>query len=1455
MRVGSAFAAFLTTFAMLTLSACGLGMFGNGKDPGVANQTGYQPVNLNCSNLQLSSAELDVPSFRALLHCFNSYHALDPVEALTLKLTDGDLAPAIDAINRYMLRDLKTLYQLQQTYYGLGKQGTLDQTLAQFGNLLGQDQLIASALQWLEEAYNKGGSVIFNPPSADPHVLKALEFISTKVNQPNFETSVNMLLNTASSRVYGDLQTRFQGVSPNGRKLGDLMAGLWSYVKNEGDPEGHPIGREFLQQIAAGNLFPAFDTALGRTSAEVIRSNTNRMTSGVRIPAAQNGSIMNGMTSLFHFLNRPISCMKGAQNVPNGDREFFGECVRHDSSQTADFIRRTQLLTLSVMKPLCDFPDAVATNFPSVMALADQGAAGPSADLIKAFYQVVQVQDGVTQRPLEDLIIDLLSDTGGSQSQAEDQIGIKRVIPLLAELQDRGSIDDLMLLTNSMTLDDRQNIVSVAQFLLQPIPEEKGASVYDTLLHAYRRTSSVSFLQLISSVADLVQNAETFVKPSVAMLRSLYYLNDVHPFLNVTQKFLADASLNNSVIEVFFKAASFTEFRQSLQLISKMANDGRLKQLTDSLFTLYGPLASQGASPVNSTIEPPFQPNLRHDWIAADLVPYKPSVTTNPGDPCHQVDLSFSIDQVKDPNYDTKLGAIVNCLGTDPDNALAAQLIDFMRTTQEGGTDLFRLTMSWMDDLQFGPQEFGYISNSWLQQYDSGQFTQELDALPYWISAPITVPGSSAAAGPVLEPLIQLALPLMTDPAKSSVRNIENFVGPVLQNDDTPQLIKYVDTLVNRPLAPEPEPIQMQYDIERIMRWVGNKECQLLPTDPIKRQEQELSRAVEVIDDFDNAITSWDTVNGKPRRSWTLDEFKPLLEPVLDNIANPAQNMPGRSIIRGMLNWMNEFTLSPGEAPNSTKHFYVDDLWKFVKPRSDDYRLVTYFYHDWKGNYSDHPQVRFMNSLDRLELTLVDADFQAPWPIVTNSSLQFTGQLAEAWGDEPRQLWPPEIQAKFPVGSKTQPLKLADVVNNMYTSQGQFEDIVGLPKISCKEIADPNDPLDVQLYETTNPSANGIPIIDDILGYYRKTLWNLHEVLSVMQENLPYTSYERAHPELMAQRPYGDGLKIMRGLLFQLYYSTPVSGRNPKVEWKNNLKVIDQLTRLGIMHQIGRAVRGIPADDPGVQDVFRAIINGSVTPHTEGVMKALFVNQYPWQTSQDQLFWGLMGQVFDDLGDPNERALLKQLGFYTLAAGQKVNIIGSVTETFEELFGNQGGVLMNHLDSLGSLLDSSSMAQLTRALYEDTDITTQSKLMGLLSSALVDPSSGEPRMPRDFMVILNQIDQDPAAKPAWDLFRARETALLALPDYAPFLPVMSQLGTDTLHFFEEQSSDPGAVAAAQKVRLFLARRLIQGDLNDWLELAAKDPNKFYQLLEGLSQYIQNGELGDFFAMIRRSLSS
>ena len=52
-----------------------------------------------------------------------------------------------------------------------------------------------------------------------------------------------------------------------------------------------------------------------------------------------------------------------------------------------------------------------------------------------------------------------------------------------------------------------------------------------------------------------------------------------------------------------------------------------------------------------------------------------------------------------------------------------------------------------------------------------------------------------------------------------------------------------------------------------------------------------------------------------------------------------------------------------------------------------------------------------MNSLDRLELIVINADMQYLLP--ENFALKFLALVGESWADEPRELWPIEIKEKF----------------------------------------------------------------------------------------------------------------------------------------------------------------------------------------------------------------------------------------------------------------------------------------------------------------------------------------------------------------------------------------------------------------------------------------------------------
>src|SRR4051812_8189878 len=80
--------AFAWVFGLMTLlSACA------SRDEGVAQLRSYRKVNMSCSGLTLERAEIDVPTFRKILHCFNSNGALEPVEALANRLSDADIQP------------------------------------------------------------------------------------------------------------------------------------------------------------------------------------------------------------------------------------------------------------------------------------------------------------------------------------------------------------------------------------------------------------------------------------------------------------------------------------------------------------------------------------------------------------------------------------------------------------------------------------------------------------------------------------------------------------------------------------------------------------------------------------------------------------------------------------------------------------------------------------------------------------------------------------------------------------------------------------------------------------------------------------------------------------------------------------------------------------------------------------------------------------------------------------------------------------------------------------------------------------------------------------------------------------------------------------------------------------------------------------------------------------------
>src|SRR6476620_2339816 len=97
-----------------------------GTDEAVIRTPNYRRINTSCSQMNLSSSNLDVKTFRELIHCFNSNQALDAVDQLIGDFNDQQLSSIVDVLNRYVLHNKKLLFQIESTYGTLVSRGMID---------------------------------------------------------------------------------------------------------------------------------------------------------------------------------------------------------------------------------------------------------------------------------------------------------------------------------------------------------------------------------------------------------------------------------------------------------------------------------------------------------------------------------------------------------------------------------------------------------------------------------------------------------------------------------------------------------------------------------------------------------------------------------------------------------------------------------------------------------------------------------------------------------------------------------------------------------------------------------------------------------------------------------------------------------------------------------------------------------------------------------------------------------------------------------------------------------------------------------------------------------------------------------------------------------------------------------------------------------------------------------
>jgi hypothetical protein len=1294
--------------------------FGDDEDHKINQTPQYRKINAACAAMDISSPTLTVSSFKKLLGCFNAYGGLDEFARLTDRMEDAELQTLLNVVNEHLLTQPKRLYELERTFFDLRKtqkngKPLLNEAFDAVAALLENDRLVASALALL---YDAGIEFDFGTLSRrmDPDVLIALEILSSKMNLQSLKAGLDAALTVVDSEAYHSLENRLLNGPSAGVSLQKATFQTLKYLQNRWDPVSHDLGDRVIEQVLNGNVFRLFDDLLEvdkkkGVSHESFRRNVPRIASVFKGGLVNQGQSFDHLSSLFHHLNGPIHCLDGVKSVSNGIYWSIDQLLlnRHGPS---GFIKRNNVLTLAAMNPFCDYPAALPRHYSALSSMADLNSIHPTVEVLSA---LTRVKDASRDQPLLHLLIDFLGDTGSAEWEriggpSQNTAGIKDLIPVLVELNEKNIWEDLLLLLAMPEVKDRDALMDLLYFFHQERAELQGKSLIDVFTKVVTGASPSQVYEFLSSLHQVMRKGDLSLVSSLSTLRSALFVNNVNPLMEIANTLMSQARNHEELYLTVLKVASWQEFRDSLRRLSELSRTGELERLMAAVVTLYHQYSSEGkgSRPIVKTPEPIFAPKRAHNLSSHDLIPFvlarEPHGVSSA---CERIDLSFSLDRHSDPRFDSQLQDYLDCLNGDFQYGDVIHLVNYLRSHKVGGEgqkDFFQLQIDLTKDFaqRLDRNEIEYLADQWIYHFD-GSFLDLLKGFPLFTSMPFR---GGEEAGSLVLPLLKMLGPVsFGGVAERAFQRIQKFGADLLMRWQFPYLMEYAQTIYRSPKAPDLPSGVSSYDYGRIDRWVHNKECWANPIPGSRTPYWERRRTLEILNQYEDAVTSWDLVSheaedlvwnlgkGSPRQGWKKEELKKCIggaqtgasgpewceHSLYQKLVDPSQSSSSKTILQGLLNVLKYFSISNEiagagkEYDYSTvrrgqkrqtargRHYAQKDLVRWLHERSHDHQLITYFYPG-----EDKPRTRLVNSLDRLELILINADMDlsgidkmARWSmkhllgieLKDNFALHFLTMLGEAWGDEPESIWPQEILAKQARGERI--LTLRESYLEIEKVQRRLGNLMGLPQVPfCQQISNPHDPRAIQEYETTDPRGttrmpnwavnafNKGGITPDEM---RASLFNIYQVSSVILENLPTEPGTTASADF---HPHAGGMRILRDLFYELLYSSPTpEDRTPEAGWNNNLSFVIQAARMGVVRQISRRMRSFEGEEPVLQDFFSALIEASAQPLTFQLFEKLLIDDYkknPHKAFEERLIWKVLDQVFDLLKHPNSKGVSDQ---------------------------------------------------------------------------------------------------------------------------------------------------------------------------------------------------------------------
>lgn len=372
----------------------------------------------------------------------------------------------------------------------------------------------------------------------------------------------------------------------------------------------------------------------------------------------------------------------------------------------------------------------------------------------------------------------------------------------------------------------------------------------------------------------------------------------------------------------------------------------------------------------------------------------------------------------------------------------------------------------------------------------------------------------------IASPLVK-TLPLLGRVQSSLSIGLENWQGffkkfeRLLLNPDFAPVMKELQSLAPLNTAASREVIGPAVMPNRLLLLdaLAKVECEMDSRD-------RPARADEVVREFNEGVLGWERLKGKLPLAWDSELLKSRLRAFSNSLKSPV-------LRKHLYSWLAG--LDPDEAA----------AWFLA--RAQDPRLVAVM-----DPESKKPRVRWMTTLDRLESILVNSNFT--YLLSGNYGLKFIEKFAESWGDEPREKWPSEIQARFS-GSKRPPT-LRESYDEVLQTINWFERVGGQPTVPPCVNSDLLSP----------PWGSAPEFVFDF--EVKAKAFNLKQTITVIEENLPD-----------ARGPNAGGMRLLRDLFWAVNSSVAHADRDPSRPGKNPIRFLQRLGDLGVLRAKSRGLQ------------------------------------------------------------------------------------------------------------------------------------------------------------------------------------------------------------------------------------------------------------------------------------------